>query len=40
MYVNPRSQALLAEGEGYKVEAVDLLRHCTFLGQEGESARG
>ena len=33
-------QALLAESLGYKFEALDLLRHCTFLGQEEESARG
>ena len=33
-------QALLAETLGYKFESLDLLRHCTFLGQEEESARG
>jgi len=33
-------QALLAEALGYKFESLDLLRHCTFLGQEEESSRG
>ena len=34
------TQALVAEVAGYKSESLDLLRHCTFLGQEQESARG
>ena len=33
-------QALVAEAAGYRGESLDLLRHCTFLGQEEESARG
>ena len=34
------SQALVAEVAGYKSESLDLLRHCTSLGLEQESARG
>ena len=30
----------MAEVAGYKSESLDLLRHCTSLGLEQESARG